>query len=101
MVVDINFPSEQDTLQVDFENLQIIKGKDGTTFTPYIENGWLCWTNDGGLPNPDPFYLGSAIEAMSLEEAIEGTNEESKTISAFVLHTTLDVTITDSIQRSY
>lgn len=30
-------------------------GKDGATFIPSVsEDGTLSWTNDGGLPNPDP-----------------------------------------------
>lgn len=30
-------------------------GENGATFTPYVdENGNLCWTNDGGLDNPEP-----------------------------------------------
>lgn len=29
-------------------------GKDGTTFTPYVDaNGNLSWSNDGGLDNPE------------------------------------------------
>lgn len=33
-------------------------GKDGTTFTPHVsEDGELSWTNDGGLPNPDPVNI--------------------------------------------
>lgn len=31
----------------------IIKGKDGVTFTPVMDDeGNLSWTNDGGLENP-------------------------------------------------
>lgn len=29
-------------------------GKNGITFTPHVDNNILSWTNDGGLPNPDP-----------------------------------------------
>ena len=32
----------------------IIKGDDGVTFIPYVdEQGNLSWSNDGNLPNPD------------------------------------------------
>lgn len=34
-----------------------VQGENGATFTPRIENGVLSWTNDGGLPNPEPFTL--------------------------------------------
>lgn len=38
-------------------------GKDGaagTTFTPHVnELGFLSWTNDGGMDNPEPFELGA------------------------------------------
>ena len=101
MIVDVIFPSEGGSIPVDFSNVQIIKGKDGTTFTPHIEDGWLYWTNDGGLPNPEPFYLGAAVPLMTVEEALEGTDEDPRTISAYVLHTALDATIEDTIQRSY
>lgn len=33
-------------------------GADGATFIPHIsEDGWLSWTNDQGLPNPDPVNI--------------------------------------------
>lgn len=33
-------------------------GADGTTFIPHIsDDGTLTWTNDGGLPNPNPVNL--------------------------------------------
>lgn len=35
-----------------------IDGTDGVTFTPSVsEGGTLSWTNDGGLPNPDPVNI--------------------------------------------
>lgn len=35
-----------------------IDGTDGTTFTPAVsEDGTLSWTNDGGLPNPEPVNI--------------------------------------------
>lgn len=34
-----------------------VQGENGATFTPRVENGVLSWTNDGGLPNPEPFTL--------------------------------------------
>lgn len=36
-----------------------LKGEKGTTFIPKIsDEGVLSWTNDGGLPNPEPVELG-------------------------------------------
>lgn len=35
-----------------------IAASDGVTFTPEVsEDGWLSWTNDGGLDNPDPVNI--------------------------------------------
>ena len=35
-----------------------IDGVDGTTFTPSVSaDGTLSWSNDGGLPNPDPVNI--------------------------------------------
>lgn len=36
---------------------QRINTKAGVTFAPTIENGYLIWTNDGGLPNPEPYKI--------------------------------------------
>ena len=36
---------------------QRINTKAGVTYTPTIENGYLIWTNDGGLPNPEPYKI--------------------------------------------
>lgn len=33
-------------------------GKDGVTFYPEVDNaGYLTWTNNGGLKNPEPVYI--------------------------------------------
>ncbi len=35
-----------------------INGEDGVTFIPRVsEDGVLSWTNDGGLPNPEPVNI--------------------------------------------
>ena len=35
-----------------------VDGEDGTTFTPSVSaDGTLSWSNDGGLPNPDPVNI--------------------------------------------
>lgn len=41
-------------------------GEDGATFTPAIDDsGTLSWTNDKGLPNPDPVNLvDKVVEAL-------------------------------------
>ena len=35
------------------QNLGVIKGVDGATFTPIINNNVLSWTNNAGLENPE------------------------------------------------
>ena len=50
-------------------------GEDGATFIPSVsENGIISWTNDKGLPNPDPVILkGPAtteIYTLSLHDAL-------------------------------
>lgn len=36
-------------------SFEVLNGEDGVTFTPSVsEEGVLSWTNDGGLPNPEP-----------------------------------------------
>ncbi len=44
-------------------------GENGATFTPSIVGeGWLSWSNDKGLPNPDDFY----IKGDQGEQGIQG-----------------------------
>lgn len=43
-------------------------GKDGATFIPSVsENGIISWTNDGGLPNPEPVNIKG-------KDGVDGTN---------------------------
>ena len=52
-----------------------ITGASGATFTPHIsEDKILTWTNDGGLPNPDPVDLNPFDEWSTLPE--EGIDTE-------------------------
>ena len=52
-----------------------ISGASGATFTPHIdEDKILTWTNDGGLPNPDPVDLNPFDEWSTLPE--EGIDTE-------------------------
>lgn len=39
------------------ENIGPVIGPRGYTFTPQIQDNILSWSNDGNLPNPDPFEL--------------------------------------------
>lgn len=34
-----------------------VEGPEGATFTPYVKDGVLYWTNNKGLPNPDPIKI--------------------------------------------
>ena len=37
------------------KDVDYFDGDDGVTFTPHVnDQGMLSWTNDGGLPNPEP-----------------------------------------------
>lgn len=51
-------------------------GKDGVTFVPHtqvLSDGVrIYWTNDGGLPNPDPVEVKNGMDA-SLPEGVENT----------------------------
>ena len=89
---------------VTFRGLQPIKGKNGATFQPYIEDGWLKWTNDGGLPNPEPYYIGGgggSIPTMSVEQAMEGTDPTGMLISPLVLQIALESKLVDVIELAY
>ena len=56
-------------------NLGKINGASGATFIPHIdEDKILTWTNDGGLPNPEPIDLNPFDEWTTLPE--EGINTE-------------------------
>ena len=51
--------------------LDAVDGKDGTTFTPSVSaDGTLSWSNDGGLPNPDPVN----IRGPQGEQGIQGND---------------------------
>ena len=47
-----------DALQKDVAALKAVgPAKDGATFIPKVSDGFLSFTNNGGLPNPDPVYI--------------------------------------------
>jgi hypothetical protein len=49
-----NLASEPMAVKVDSNSAVYIHGEDGATFYPSVsENGFLSWTNDKGLENPD------------------------------------------------
>jgi len=65
----------------EFKAFPGLKGDDGTTFYPHVsEDGTLSWTNNGGLPNPDPVKIEGADGKSAYEAAVEagytGTEEE-------------------------
>lgn len=39
------------------------QGEPGGIFIPSIQDGYLVWTNDAGLDNPEPFYLNALVSA--------------------------------------
>lgn len=45
---------------------------DGTTFTPNVDSeGNLSWTNNGGLPNPDPVNIKGATPTISATATVD------------------------------
>lgn len=44
------------------QNLGIIKGMDGGTFVPVINNNVLSWVNNAGLPNPKPLDFNQILK---------------------------------------
>ena len=65
----------------EFKAFPGLKGDDGTTFYPHVSaDGTLSWTNNGGLPNPDPVRIEGADGKSAYEAAVEagytGTEEE-------------------------
>ena len=44
------------------QNLGVIKGVDGVTFTPIINNNVLSWTNNAGLENPESLDFNQILE---------------------------------------
>jgi hypothetical protein len=71
---------ENDNITVTLINGRVLElgsiaGASGATFTPHInEDKILTWTNDGGLPNPDPVDLNPFDEWSTLPE--EGLDTE-------------------------
>lgn len=62
-----------DSFNVEFGETNNMTGKDGVIFTPHIsEDGFLFWTNDGGLPNPEPVKIkgpeGKSIVKSEINE---------------------------------
>jgi len=45
-----------------------IQGPRGVTYTPHVNDGVLWWTNDGGLPNPDPVQISQVSETTIVQE---------------------------------
>lgn len=44
------------------QNLGVIKGVDGGTFIPVINNNVLSWVNNAGLPNPKPLDFNQILK---------------------------------------
>jgi len=64
---------------VDVDN-EIIPGRSGTTFIPSVSSdGVISWTNDGGLPNPDPV---SIIGPPGEPTTVNGKSGPSITLTA-------------------
>lgn len=58
------------------ENIGSVIGPRGYTFYPDIVDNTLIWTNDGNLPNPDPFEFPTT--SCECEDDIWGTIGDSE-----------------------
>lgn len=66
--VDIAIPQRRQTVAV--EGCGDFRGPPGVTFTPHVDaDGWLTWTNDGGLENPAPVCV-MGPEGRAPEESV-------------------------------
>ena len=71
---------ENDNITITLTNGKVIdlgniEGASGATFIPHIsENKILTWTNDKGLPNPDPVDLNPYDEWI--EDSMEGSDSD-------------------------
>lgn len=81
------------------------KGEQGVTYTPYVsDDGTLSWTNDGGLPNPDPVNIKGDTGATGPAATV--TNEVSFTtnsaVSSFaVAHEIFNMDMARTIEIAY
>ena len=58
MIVKVIVPQGNQALSWFFVPVESSSGGDGTTFIPSVSNdGIISWTNDGGLPNPNPVNI--------------------------------------------
>jgi len=50
----------------------LIFGVNGATFYPHVsEDGWLSWTNDRNLPNPEPVRITGTVDEETVQQIIE------------------------------
>ena len=56
--IPIKIEDKENKLPTNLDDLVTIKGENGATFIPSVENdGTLSWSNDKGLPNPNPINI--------------------------------------------
>ena len=68
--------------------VQILKGLNGTTFTPDVsEDGVISWTNSGELPNPAPVNIkgpkGDAGKSVTVSSVSESTADGGENVVKF------------------
>lgn len=61
-------------------NLGKVLGENGATFTPSVENNILTWTNDAGLPNPDPLDFNEVLEDVNESDFWQNLDEMVDTL---------------------
>lgn len=74
-------------------------GANGVTFTPHLSaDGFLSWTNDGGLPNPDPVNIKGAPGAKGAkgDKDDKGDPGSDASVTAANIKTALGYTPADS-----
>lgn len=58
---------------------QTVASKAGVTFTPHVsDTGVISWTNDGGLPNPDPVLIQGRLGPQGIPgpQGVQGEKGE-------------------------
>lgn len=50
----------------------LLFGINGATFYPHVsEDGWISWTNDRNLPNPEPVQIRGTVDEETVRQLIE------------------------------
>lgn len=73
------------------------QGEPGGIYVPSIQDGYLVWTNNAGLDNPEPFYLNALISAPV--QSVNGQQGIVELKSGDIIYMD-DVTIKDALDQA-